>query len=93
MALEIPGHHQLNAMQVAAYDKTQGKMAFFDASRPQDFVFISGTKVIFSKQVLPKYFVIVTEKSVAESIYVSYLNKTCVHFTDADACKEQREPA
>lgn len=47
MALEIPGHHQLNAMQVAAYDKTQGKMAFFDASRPQDFVFISGTKVYF----------------------------------------------
>lgn len=31
--------------QVAAYDKTQGKMAFFDPSRPQDFLFISGTKV------------------------------------------------
>ena len=32
--------------QVAAYDKTQGKMAFFDPSRAQDFLFISGTKVI-----------------------------------------------
>jgi len=32
-------------MQVAAYDKTQGKMAFFDPSRPGDFLFISGTKV------------------------------------------------
>ncbi|CAL5347262.1 unnamed protein product [Camellia sinensis] len=30
---------------VAAYDKTQGKMAFFDPTRPQDFVFISGTKI------------------------------------------------
>lgn len=35
-------------LQVAAYDKTQGKMAFFDPSRPQDFLFISGTKVIFN---------------------------------------------
>lgn len=33
--------------QVAAYDKTQMKMAFFDPSRPQDFLFISGTKVKF----------------------------------------------
>lgn len=32
-------------MQVAAYDKTQGKMAFFDPSRAQDFLFISGTKM------------------------------------------------
>ncbi|KAI8566323.1 hypothetical protein RHMOL_Rhmol02G0032000 [Rhododendron molle] len=31
---------------VAAYDKTQGKMAFFDPSRSQDFLFISGTKLI-----------------------------------------------
>ena len=28
-----------------AYDKTRSKMAFFDPSRPQDFLFISGTKV------------------------------------------------
>lgn len=35
-------------MQVAAYDKTQNKMAFFDPSRKQDFLFISGTKVYFS---------------------------------------------
>jgi 3'-phosphoadenosine 5'-phosphosulfate synthase len=34
-------------LQVAAYDKTQGKMAFFDPSRAQDFLFISGTKVYF----------------------------------------------
>lgn len=33
--------------QVAAYDKTQMKMAFFDPSRAQDFLFISGTKVKF----------------------------------------------
>uniref|UniRef100_A0A6N2KCK7 TIR domain-containing protein n=1 Tax=Salix viminalis TaxID=40686 RepID=A0A6N2KCK7_SALVM len=31
--------------QVAAYDKTQGKMAFFDPSRHGDFIFISGTKM------------------------------------------------
>ncbi|KAK7814034.1 atp sulfurylase 1 [Quercus suber] len=41
-----PGLERLNIpFKVAAYDKTQGKMAFFDASRPQDFVFISGTKM------------------------------------------------
>ena len=32
---------------MAAYDKTLSKMAFFDPSRAQDFVFISGTKVMF----------------------------------------------
>lgn len=31
--------------QVAAYDKSVGKMAFFDPSRKDDFLFISGTKV------------------------------------------------
>ncbi|KAJ6430133.1 hypothetical protein OIU84_021527 [Salix udensis] len=31
--------------KVAAYDKTQGKMAFFDPSRHGDFIFISGTKM------------------------------------------------
>ncbi|KAL1295780.1 hypothetical protein HN51_056620 [Arachis hypogaea] len=42
-----PGLERLNIppFRVAAYDKTQGRMAFFDPSRPQDFLFISGTKV------------------------------------------------
>ncbi|THF96906.1 ATP sulfurylase 1, chloroplastic-like [Camellia sinensis] len=42
-----PGLERLNILpfKVAAYDKTQGKMAFFDPARPQDFVFISGTKM------------------------------------------------
>lgn len=42
-----PGLERLNILpfKVAAYDKTQGKMAFFDPSRPQDFLFISGTKM------------------------------------------------
>ncbi|KAL9292393.1 ATP sulfurylase 2 [Arabidopsis thaliana] len=42
-----PGLERLNILpfRVAAYDKTQGKMAFFDPSRPQDFLFISGTKM------------------------------------------------
>ncbi|XP_020590538.1 ATP-sulfurylase 3, chloroplastic-like [Phalaenopsis equestris] len=42
-----PGLHKLNILpfKVAAYDKTQGKMAFFDPSRSQDFIFISGTKM------------------------------------------------
>ncbi|CAN1841377.1 ATP sulfurylase 1, chloroplastic [Linum perenne] len=42
-----PGLERLNILpfKVAAYDKTQGKMAFFDPSRAQDFVFISGTKM------------------------------------------------
>ena len=42
----IHGHDVISVcLQVAAYDKTQGRMAFFDPSRPQDFLFISGTKV------------------------------------------------
>ncbi|KAJ4901743.1 hypothetical protein Rs2_15694 [Raphanus sativus] len=42
-----PGLERLNILpfKVAAYDTTQGKMAFFDPSRSQDFVFISGTKM------------------------------------------------
>lgn len=42
-----PGLERLNILpfRVAAYDKTQGKMAFFDPSRPGDFLFISGTKM------------------------------------------------
>lgn len=42
-----PGLERLNILpfKVAAYDKTEGKMAFFDPSRPQDFLFISGTKM------------------------------------------------
>ncbi|KAH6757177.1 ATP sulfurylase 1 [Perilla frutescens var. hirtella] len=42
-----PGLERLNILpfKVAAYDKTQNKMAFFDPSRAQDFLFISGTKM------------------------------------------------
>ncbi|XP_052297859.1 ATP sulfurylase 1, chloroplastic-like [Citrus sinensis] len=42
-----PGLERLNILpfKVAAYDKTQGKMAFFDPSRAQEFLFISGTKM------------------------------------------------
>ncbi|OIS98695.1 PREDICTED: ATP sulfurylase 1, chloroplastic-like [Nicotiana attenuata] len=42
-----PGLERLNILpfKVAAYDKTQNRMAFFDPSRPQDFLFISGTKM------------------------------------------------
>ncbi|KAL2486888.1 ATP sulfurylase 1 [Abeliophyllum distichum] len=42
-----PGLERLNILpfKVAAYDKTRSKMAFFDPSRPQDFLFISGTKM------------------------------------------------
>ncbi|KAG4185293.1 hypothetical protein ERO13_A09G220000v2 [Gossypium hirsutum] len=42
-----PGLERLNILpfRVAAYDKTQFKMAFFDPSRAQDFLFISGTKM------------------------------------------------
>ncbi|KAJ7526688.1 hypothetical protein O6H91_16G018500 [Diphasiastrum complanatum] len=42
-----PGLERLNILpfRVAAYDKTKNQMAFFDPSRPQDFVFISGTKM------------------------------------------------
>ncbi|XP_058212097.1 ATP sulfurylase 1, chloroplastic-like [Rhododendron vialii] len=42
-----PGLERLNILpfRVAAYDKTQSKMAFFDPSRPNDFLFISGTKM------------------------------------------------
>eukprot|EP00188_Purpureofilum_apyrenoidigerum_P001892 Plantae.Rhodophyta-Purpureofilum_apyrenoidigerum.ctg2091.p1 GENE.Plantae.Rhodophyta-Purpureofilum_apyrenoidigerum.ctg2091~~Plantae.Rhodophyta-Purpureofilum_apyrenoidigerum.ctg2091.p1 ORF type:complete len:481 (-),score=78.57 Plantae.Rhodophyta-Purpureofilum_apyrenoidigerum.ctg2091:122-1480(-) len=42
-----PGLEKLNILpfRVAAYDKTIGRMAFFDPSRPDDFLFISGTKM------------------------------------------------
>ncbi|KAG0451038.1 hypothetical protein HPP92_026605 [Vanilla planifolia] len=42
-----PGLEKLNILpfKVAAYDKMLEKMAFFDPSRPQDFIFISGTKM------------------------------------------------
>ncbi|KAG0623457.1 hypothetical protein M758_3G175900 [Ceratodon purpureus] len=42
-----PGLERLNILpfRVAAYDKTQSQMAFFDPSRAQDFLFISGTKM------------------------------------------------
>lgn len=42
-----PGLERLNILpfRVAAYDKSQGKMAFFDPARAEDFVFISGTKM------------------------------------------------
>ncbi|PKA58298.1 ATP-sulfurylase 3, chloroplastic [Apostasia shenzhenica] len=42
-----PGLWKLNILpfKVAAYDKIQGKMAFFDPCRPEDFLFISGTKM------------------------------------------------
>ncbi|CAN6874686.1 unnamed protein product [Brassica oleracea var. botrytis] len=42
-----PGLERLNILpfKVAAYDTTQGKMAFFDPARSQDFLFISGTKM------------------------------------------------
>ncbi|KAF5203225.1 Atp sulfurylase [Thalictrum thalictroides] len=42
-----PGLEKLNILpfRVAAYDKPAKKMAFFDPSRAQDFLFISGTKM------------------------------------------------
>lgn len=42
-----PGLEKLEILpfRVAAYDKTVGKMAFFDPSRVDDFIFISGTKM------------------------------------------------
>ncbi|CAA7394881.1 unnamed protein product [Spirodela intermedia] len=42
-----PGLEKLNIIpfRVAAYDKKQMKMAFFDPSRSNDFIFISGTKM------------------------------------------------
>uniref|UniRef100_A0A1D1YVP3 sulfate adenylyltransferase n=1 Tax=Anthurium amnicola TaxID=1678845 RepID=A0A1D1YVP3_9ARAE len=42
-----PGLEKLNILpfRVAAYDTLEKKMAFFDPSRAQDFLFISGTKM------------------------------------------------
>ncbi|KAK0607874.1 hypothetical protein LWI29_021774 [Acer saccharum] len=42
---EISYGNYSGSLQVAAYDKTQGKMVFFDPSTAQDFLFISGTKM------------------------------------------------
>ena len=58
---------------MAAYDKTQGKMDFFDPSRPHDSLFISGTKV----NTLCHYFlcsmVLVFEKAEAKPNLVRYM--------------------
>ncbi|KAL0392899.1 UNVERIFIED_CONTAM: ATP sulfurylase 1, chloroplastic [Sesamum radiatum] len=43
--IECDGDTLSLSLHVAAYDKTQSKMAFFDPSRAQDFLFISGTKM------------------------------------------------
>lgn len=42
-----PGMTELRVLpfRVAAYDKSKGKMSFFDESRKEDFDFISGTKM------------------------------------------------
>ena len=42
-----PGLEKLEILpfRVAAYDKTESKMAFFDPARKDDFLFISGTKM------------------------------------------------
>lgn len=42
-----PGLGQLTIIPfvVAAYDKTKAQMTFYDASRHDDFVFISGSKM------------------------------------------------
>lgn len=42
-----PGLEKLEILpfRVAAYDKTIGKMSFFDPARVDDFIFISGTKM------------------------------------------------
>ncbi len=42
-----PGLEDLEILpfKVAAYDKTINRMAFFDPSRADDFLFISGTKM------------------------------------------------
>lgn len=42
-----PGLGQLTIIPfvVAAYDKTRSQMAFYDASRHEDFLFISGSKM------------------------------------------------
>lgn len=38
-----PMRLQILPFRVAAYDKTTSRMAFFDPSRKEDFLFISGT--------------------------------------------------
>ncbi|KAI5062448.1 hypothetical protein GOP47_0022987 [Adiantum capillus-veneris] len=48
LSIGAPGLERLNILpftSVAAYDVSQGKMAFFDPCRAQDFLFISGTKM------------------------------------------------
>ena len=47
LILSPPGLNQLEIIpfKVAAYDQTVNQMAFFDPSRKDDFLFISGTKM------------------------------------------------
>lgn len=87
-------------LQVAAYDKTQGKMAFFDPSRAQDFIFISGTKVCNLLLLLPTLF-IDSHNQLCKFVQVTRLivfihdlyNLKEATITDAHTCKEQREPS
>ena len=44
----LDSHIHFESLQVAAYDTVAKKMAFFEPSRSQDFLFISGTKVSVS---------------------------------------------
>ncbi|XP_022568660.1 ATP sulfurylase 1, chloroplastic-like isoform X1 [Brassica napus] len=78
-----PGLERLNILpfRVAAYDKTQGKMAFFDPSRPQDFLFISGTKV---NSLLPN-----TNLTLLHFSWFTYK----IILSDAHIGQEQRKPS
>lgn len=67
--------------QVAAYDTKQKKMDFFDPSRKDDFLFISGTKVSFHN----------CWEDVNFSTEFVAKPKQIMPFSDAHSCQEPRE--
>lgn len=71
-----PGLERLEILpfRVAAYDKTVGKMSFFDPTRADDYLFISGTKMrkfASSGETPPKGFMAPTAWQVLVDYYAS----------------------
>uniref|UniRef100_A0A6N2MY90 sulfate adenylyltransferase n=1 Tax=Salix viminalis TaxID=40686 RepID=A0A6N2MY90_SALVM len=85
-----PGLERLNILpfRVAAYDKTQGKMAFFDPSRHGDFIFIFGTKVC-----IPTYFSFCDCLEDVKHVYpFACCDKACLYPADETLQKNRNPP-
>lgn len=99
--LMAPGLQNLEVIpfRVAAYDKTQRQMAFYDPQRQEDFIFISGTKMrsklaFFATVVLQKINTrnILIESSSIETLSNDRSRSTHVRFFFSDLAKSGENP-